>query len=150
MLNHVERAELNTQLEGLLEKNFIPHSISFCVVFILLTSKKDGSWSMYVNSRAINKITIKYIFLFPRVEDMLDELYGAKWFSKIDLHSEYFQTRICPGDEWKTAFKTQGALYKWLVVSFQMSNAPNIFKRVMKHVLRPFIVSLLLYTLMTY
>ena len=111
-MNHVERAELNRQLDDLLEKSFTCHILSLCVVSILLTPKKDRSWRICVDDRAINKNTFKYMFSIPRLEDMLDELSGVNWFSKINLRSGYHHIRIHPGDEWKTTFKIQDGLYK--------------------------------------
>ena len=81
-------------------------------VLVVLTLKKNGEWWMCTYSRAINKITIKYKFPLPRMDDIMDCLSGAEYFTKIDLKSGYHQICIREEDEWKDAVNTREGLYE--------------------------------------
>ncbi|WVZ84283.1 hypothetical protein U9M48_031333 [Paspalum notatum var. saurae] len=108
--NPEETKEIQRQIQDLLDRGYVRECLSPCAFSVILVPKKDGSWCMCVDCRAINNITIRYRHPIPMLDDMLDELV-------VDLHSGYHQIQMKLGDEWKTAFKTKFSFYLniWII-----------------------------------
>jgi len=131
-----ERAEMQKQVAHLLQKGLIEPSTSPFGAPVLFAPKKDGTWRMCIDYRALNKITIKNRYPLPRVDDLLDKLQGAKVFSSLDLLSGYHQLRLLPEECERTAFKTPEGLYQYKVVPFGLTNAPSVFMSQMNQTLK--------------
>ncbi|KAL0537464.1 hypothetical protein IC582_026442 [Cucumis melo] len=137
----VELKELKVQLQELLDKGFIRPSVSPWGALVLFVKKKDGSMRLCIDYRELNKVTVKNRYPLPRIDDLFDQLQGATVFSKIDLRSGYHQLRIRDGDIPKTAFRSRYGHYEFVVMSFDLTNAPAVFMDLMNRVFKNFLDS---------
>jgi hypothetical protein len=119
-----ELKELKKQLMELQEARYIRLSSSPWGAPVLFIQKKYGSQRMCVDYRSLNDVTVKNKYLLPPIEDLFDQMRGARVFSKIDLRLGYHQMKIRPSDIPKMAFLTRYGLYEFTVMSFGLTNAP--------------------------
>lgn len=131
----LENEEICRQIQDLIDKGHIRPSSSPFGSPIILVPKKDGTWRMCIDYRALNKILVKNIYPLPRIDDLLDHLKDSKFFTKLDLKSRYHQIPIDSLDVWKISFKNKEGLFEWLVTLFGLTNSPATFMRYMDDVL---------------
>ena len=94
---------------------------------------------MCIDYRALNAITKKDRYPLPLIHETLNNIYKAKWYTKLDVIAAFHKIRIQEGDEWLTAFRTRFGLYEWLVTPFGMVGSPSTFQRYINWVLRQFL-----------
>jgi hypothetical protein len=131
------KTEIERQVAELLQSGVIQRSTSHFSSPAILVKKKDGTWRLCVDYRALNSMTVISKFPVPVIDELLDELKGAKWFSKMDLRAGYHQIRLAPGEEIKTAFQTHSGHWEYTVMPFGLAGAPATFLGAMNATLQP-------------
>ena len=126
-------------MEEMVNKGFIRPSTSPWGESVLFVKKKDGSMRLCIDYRELNKVTIRNQYPLPRIDDLFDQLQGAKVFSKIDLRSGYHQLRVHDEDVPKTAFRTRYGHFVFLAMPFGLTNSPAAFMDLMNRIFRPYL-----------
>ena len=127
---------MRRNIDELLKAGLIRPSVSPYGSPVLFVKKKDGSLRMCIDYRALNNITIKNAAPLPRIDDILDQLKGSKYFSIIDLRSAYHQIRLREEDIPKSAFRTRYGHFEFRVLTFGFTNAPATFQTLMNDIFR--------------
>ena len=114
---------MQTLVNQMLSRNIIEPAQGPWSSLVVLVRKRDGSTRFCVDFRKVNQVTKKDAQPLPRIDDTLDALGAAKWFSTLDLASGYWQVEVEPADREKTAFATPQGLYQFRVMPFGLCNA---------------------------
>ncbi|GBG63302.1 hypothetical protein CBR_g37388 [Chara braunii] len=143
-MSEEELSVLQAQLDDLLEKGWIQPSSSPYDAPILFVRKKNKDLRLCIDYRKLNVQTVKNVGPLPRIDNLLERLGGAKFFSKLDLESGYHQLEIRQEDRCKTSFKMRYGHFEWLVMPFGLTNAPATFQATMttefRHMLDRFVL----------
>jgi hypothetical protein len=133
------KTEIEKQIAEMLASGVIRISNSAFSSPIILVRKKDGSWRIVVDYRHLNALTIKSRYPVPVIDELLDELAGASWFSKLDLRTGYHQILMAPGEEFKTSFQTHHGQFEFTVMAFGLTGAPATFLSAMNDTLSDYL-----------
>ena len=120
--------EIENQIAVMLQSGIIKPSTSPFSSSVLLVKKKDQSWRFCVDFRHLNAITVKSTYPVPVIEELLDELGHASWFTSLDLTAGYHQILLQSADTYKTAFQTHSGHYEFKVMAFGLTGAPATFQ----------------------
>lgn len=134
-----ELATLKEYIRENIQKGFIRASSSPAGAPVLFVKKADGTLRLCVDYRGLNGITVKNRYPLPLIKETLDQLYKAKWYTKLDLRQGYNQIRIAEGEEWKTAFRTRYGHFEYTVMPFGLTNAPATFQHFINDCLRDYL-----------
>ena len=129
-----QQTEADKQVGEMLEKGINEPSASPWSSPVVLVRKKDGTMRFCIDYRKLNDVTTKDAYPIPRIDDTIQSLAGAKWFSTLDLASGYWQVELDEEAKEKSAFSTRAGLYQWRVMPFGLCNAPSTFERLMESI----------------
>ena len=135
-LTPIEKAELEKLVKRLIDMGWVKPSVSPWASSILFGPKPGGKLRLCVDNRYLNENTIKNTYPLPRIDTLLDQLQGHKYFTALDLASGYHQVRMAAESQPKTAFRKPNGLNLWTVIPFDLTNAPSVFQQAMHVVLQ--------------